>query len=537
MLVGRRVVDDLGPVLRKERLHPPSVADVRHQDLDATPQLQRQVVQPRLTLVQGQQPRRVVGQRLAADLGPDRPRRAGHQHPLALQHPATRLAVHARHRPAQQVVDLHLAQPTQPLPVVQQPVQHVGQQLDLGLRRQAQLHDLVQVVALQPVDGHHHQVHAQGLNQLRDLVAGAQHLQPMHPHPPLVRVVVHKAYRQVAVGRRSGSNPLATVAPPELKHAPGQQLPRLAGADDERPGPLATDVDARPPKESGQQPEPVAAGRKAHRRQHAAHDHHADRDRPRRAHQHVDQQHRRRADGPRCQDQPRFPGARITPHPAVQPQEAVGQQVDENHKHQDLRQAGRIVGQHRRVAGNVGTQSQEQGQVVAAGHDGAVQGKGQRIAPHHPPCRQPEPGRAHRPPFARRPQPRGQGHQPAHRQRCHHGSQCRRQPGHQQGQPRHRRPQRVHGQYRPGIAQPLAAEQVVDVLPVAAEEVLLAAKTPHHGQGRIGERHGQHQHRRQEPGPVVRPLGQQGHQPGQRKPQEEAAPVAHEDARPGEVVG
>ena len=109
VLVGGGVEDDLRPVLGEDLAHPLLVLDVgQHRDREAdvalADELALDLEQVRLAVVEQHEPARVHARDLAAQLGADRPARAGDQHAAAGQVAADGLDLHphrvaARGRP------------------------------------------------------------------------------------------------------------------------------------------------------------------------------------------------------------------------------------------------------------------------------------------------------------------------------------------------------------------------------------------------------------------------------------------------------
>jgi hypothetical protein len=192
---------------------------------------------------------------LAAQLGPDRPARAGHQHHPPRQVRADPVDLDAHRLAPEHVLHLHLAH-------LAHQVQAAGQQFEGGRQhpdRDGALaaggdHALAQD-ARRRRDGDDHLVRLDGVEHARQLVGGAEHLMAGHAHALLARVVVHEAHRRAAQARvaaQLGRHLLAAVAGADDQHlVRGPLQDRPAGRPLERPA----HGEARPADEHQRQQE------------------------------------------------------------------------------------------------------------------------------------------------------------------------------------------------------------------------------------------------------------------------------------------
>ena len=210
VLVGRRVEDDLGPMLQEHLEHPMPVADVGEDRRGPRPvERHQQVVQVRLVVVEQRQQLRLEAPDLARDLGADRAAGAGDQHALAAQQIPHGGQVRL-HLPApEQVFDAQVAE----IARGHAPVDELAdrrQHAERHVRLLAQEGHLADQLARRRRDRQQHLVDRERPHERGDRGSVAHHGEPVQRPAERPRVVVDQrddleaGLLRIARGRRSG---------------------------------------------------------------------------------------------------------------------------------------------------------------------------------------------------------------------------------------------------------------------------------------------------------------------------------------------
>ena len=225
VLVRRRVEDDVGPVALEDLAQPAAVAHVgEHRDAGAeaalVDELALDVEERALGLVDHHDPRRLGARELAAELGADRAAGAGDEHGLVLDVRGDRFDVDLDRLAAEQVLDLDRADLLGEVEIAGDQLVQPRQRLHRHVLLAGHLGDPRALLAGGRGDGDQQLVGPPVAEQVRQLVARAEHPNPVQAQVLLARVVVDQPDRRVAeVGR--------------AQHLLQHQLGGIARADDD----------------------------------------------------------------------------------------------------------------------------------------------------------------------------------------------------------------------------------------------------------------------------------------------------------------
>ena len=227
VLMGRGVIDDLGPVGIEDLENSPAVphgADQRHQVQGRIfpLQLQLDLVGAVFIDIKDDQLLRIVGGDLPAELRSDAAAAARHQDALAVDKVENLLHIRADGLPAQQVLDGNLLHGSSG-DLAQDKLIHAGQLLQLAARLVADGQDIPLLLHRGAGDGQENLVDVVFLNRGEDLVPAAHDGHALHGPMPLVGVVVDDADYLVVLH-------LVRVVQILQDH-----LPRAAGPDEHHP--------------------------------------------------------------------------------------------------------------------------------------------------------------------------------------------------------------------------------------------------------------------------------------------------------------
>jgi hypothetical protein len=204
--------------------------------------------QVRLRVLHEHEGTRADTSNLPAQLGADRAPGAGDEHDLVGEVRAHAIDLHAHRLAPEDVLHAHLAHLAHEVHATGEQLEHGGQRADRNAALAAGGDHLLAQLARRRWDGDDHVVGLGVVEHARQLVRGADHLEPGDPHAALAGVVVHEADRHVAelgVASHLPRDGLAAVAGPDHEHLAGALLRDAAAALVEHPHEEAAARDQR----------------------------------------------------------------------------------------------------------------------------------------------------------------------------------------------------------------------------------------------------------------------------------------------------